>query len=60
MRAKKGERVIMKITGSLVELMIEIDPHKYKKFVVFEKGRPVLYVEVNKAIYGEITAAMEF
>jgi hypothetical protein len=32
------ERVIMKITGVLVDLLVSIDPTKYGPFVVSEKG----------------------
>jgi hypothetical protein len=44
---KEGEeRVIMKITGMLVDVLVEIDPGKYGRFVVFERGSKTLYVEV--------------
>jgi hypothetical protein len=33
------ERVIMKITGMLVDLLVEIDPGRYGPFVVYEKGQ---------------------
>ena len=52
------ERVIMKITGVLVELLLEIDPGKYGSFVVFEKGEKILYVRVLKALYGMLIAAL--
>ena len=48
---KEGEDcVVMKITGVLVDMMMEIAPETYGKFVVYEKGRKVLYVAVLKAI----------
>jgi hypothetical protein len=52
------ERVIMKITGVLVELLLEIDPGKYGSFLVFEKGEKILYVRVLKALYGMLIAAL--
>jgi hypothetical protein len=46
-KVKPGDdRVIMKITGVLVDMLIQLDPECYKEFVVFEKGKKVLYVEV--------------
>eukprot|EP00980_Cylindrotheca_fusiformis_P022076 scaffold8970_cov88-Cylindrotheca_fusiformis.AAC.1 len=37
---KEGEdRVIMKITGVLVDLLVDLNPHTYKNFVVFENGK---------------------
>ena len=55
---KKGDRVIMKVTGRLVQLIVELDPELYTKFVVHEKGRPVIYLEVTKAIYGMLVASL--
>jgi hypothetical protein len=52
------ERVIMKITGVLVDLLVSIDPTKYGPFVVTEKGTKTLYVEVLKALYGMLVAAL--
>ena len=56
---KEGEdRVTMKITGVLVDMMIEIAPETYGQFVVYENGRKVIYVVVLKAIYGMLQAAL--
>eukprot|EP00980_Cylindrotheca_fusiformis_P025987 scaffold15098_cov74-Cylindrotheca_fusiformis.AAC.1 len=57
---KEGEdRVIMKITGVLVDLLVDLDPHTYKNFVVFEnRKKEVVYVAVLKAIYGMLQAAL--
>ena len=56
---KKGEdRVIMKITGSMVDLLLEIDPIGYDGFVVIEKGKRVVYVEVQRAIYGHLESSL--
>jgi hypothetical protein len=58
-KTKDGEtRVIMKITGVLVDLLVEMAPTTYKEFVVFENGKKVLYVEVLKALYGMLVAAL--
>ena len=56
---KKGEeRVMMKITGVLVDLLCELDPHTYAPFVVYENGRKVLYVQVLRAIYGMLQSSL--
>ena len=56
---KEGEeRVMMKITGVLVDLLVELAPEVYGPYVVFENGRKVLYVQVIKAIYGMLQAAL--
>jgi hypothetical protein len=47
---KNGEeRVIMKVTGMLVDLLVEIDPARYGPYVVYEKGVKTLYVQVLRA-----------
>jgi hypothetical protein len=52
------ERVIMKITGVLVDLLVSIDPTKYGPFVVTEKGTKTLYVQVVRALYGMLVASL--
>jgi hypothetical protein len=63
-----GERVIMKITGVLVNMLVQFIPELYGPHVVLEKGkvlyiivlnatgRKVLYVIVLKAINGMLDA----
>ena len=45
------ERVIMKITGVLVEMLVKMDSETYKKNMVFENRKKVIYVVVLRAIY---------
>ena len=52
------ERIIMKITGKLVDMLINLDATMYGPFVVFEKNERVIYVQVLKAIYGMLQAAL--
>ena len=41
---KPGEdRVIMKITGVLVDMLVQLDPKLYGPFVVYENGRTVIW-----------------
>ena len=48
---KEGEeRVMMKITGLLVDMLVQLDPQLYKSHIVYEKGHKVLYVQVLRAI----------
>ena len=49
---KEGEeRVMMKITGVLVGMLVQLDPQLYGPHIVYEKGRKVLYLQVRRAIY---------
>ena len=52
------ERVIMKIHGPLVSMLVKLDPALYGPYIVFEKGEKVVYVRVLKAIYGMLQAAL--
>jgi hypothetical protein len=52
------EKVVMKTTGKLVDLLVRIAPNVYGPFVVFDKGRKVIYLQVLKALYGMLQAAL--
>ena len=52
-----NSRVMMKITGLLVDMLIELDP-RYWDYVVKENGKRVIYVRVLRAIYGMLEASM--
>jgi hypothetical protein len=57
----KGERTVhMKLEGKMAELMVQIDPKMYRKYIQMENGRMVLYVELEKALYGTLTGAFLF
>ena len=58
-KVKDGEeQVYMKISGSLVDMLVELAPETYSDYVVFENGRKILYVVVLRAIYGMLQAAL--
>jgi hypothetical protein len=52
------DRVVMKITGVLVDTLVDINPKLYGPAVVLENRKKVIYVEVLKAIYGMLEAAL--
>jgi hypothetical protein len=54
------ERVMMKITGVLVDLLVELNPELYGPYVIYEKHKrnKVLHVQVMRAIYGMLEAAI--
>jgi hypothetical protein len=52
------DRVMMKITGVLVDMLVDINPESYRRDIVLENRKKVLYVEVLKAIYGMLAAAL--
>ena len=56
--SKGKEKVIMKITGSLVKILLRLAPDVYNGYVVYEKGKAVIYVVVLRALYGMLISAM--
>ena len=55
------EYVIMVFRGRLAELMAEVDPKLYRKYIILGKnGQPLLYVKLRKSIYGLLRAALIF
>ena len=52
------EKIIMKITGVLVDMLVQIAPEIYGSYVVYEHGKKVLYVEVLKALYGMLQSSL--
>ena len=42
------------------ELLKRVDPGKYIKQVVAEKGKKVLYMGMKKSLYGALKAALLF
>ena len=56
---KEGdEKIIMKIWGQLVEMLLEISLVTYKDYVVYENGKKVLYVQMMKALYGMMKSSL--
>ena len=50
-------KILMKFKGRMVNILISVN-EKYKKFVTYEKGIKVIYVRLNKALYGTVQAAL--
>jgi hypothetical protein len=58
-KVKDGdERVVMKIVGVLADMLVKLNPELYGSYMVYEKNRKVLYVQVMRAIYGILEAAL--
>jgi hypothetical protein len=51
--------VLMVLKGELAEMMVQIVPQVYRKYVtVDKKGTPILYVKLQKALYELMRAIM--
>ena len=46
--------------GKMVDILTNLDPKMYRKYITTEKGRPVLYVELKKSLYGTLHATLFF
>ena len=54
------ECVMMKISGVLVDILLEDSPDVYSPCVVYKGQKKTLYVAVFKAIYGMLISALLF
>ena len=61
LQADKPDLVLMRLDGILTELMVKIAPQIYPKFITINaKGKPVLCVQLEKAVYGMMKSAHLF
>ena len=54
LHADNKDYIIMKMVGTLAELMVKTNPKLYRQYVILEKGRSVLYLRLQKTLYGMI------
>ena len=60
MQADIDDVVHVKFEGEIAEMLVKLDPKLYRKYVKNENGKTVLYVELLKALYGTLKAALLF
>ena len=60
LHADNNQDVIMFMQGRLAKLMHLIAPQTYQKFITVEKGKKVLYLKVQKALYCLLKSALLF
>jgi Reverse transcriptase (RNA-dependent DNA polymerase) len=60
MQVDIDEVVHIRLEGALAELLTKVDPALYTKYLVKEKGKTVMYVQLDKALYGTLSASMLF
>ena len=58
-RDAQGDRIVMKIRGAMVDMLLEID-ETYRGYVVMENGQKTLYVHILRAIYGMLMSGLLF
>ena len=58
LKADMPDYVLLRVTGEAVDALLRVNAEKYAKYVVIENGVKVLYLRLNKAMYGTIKAAI--
>ena len=57
-KAEDGEeQIVMKITGTLVNILTDMEP-EMRKYIVIENGKRVIYTIVLRAIYGMLQSSL--
>jgi hypothetical protein len=55
------DKAIVRLRGKLAELMVQVAPEVYRKFVIInKKGQTVLYVRLLNVLYGILKGALLF
>jgi hypothetical protein len=60
MQVEMDEVVHVRLEGVMVDLLTELDPKKYEPCVITQNEKKVLYVQLMKALYGTMRAALLF
>jgi len=61
LHAENDEHTIMLLKGKLAELLVQVEPSLYRKYVITNsKGEPMLYVKLAKSLYGLLQSALLF
>jgi hypothetical protein len=61
LHSDSDEDITMILKGRLAELMVQVAPNLYRKYIsVDKKGMAILYIKMQKAIYGLLRSALLF
>jgi hypothetical protein len=60
MQADIDEVVHVRFEGEIAEMLVRMDPKLYRKYIRYENGKAVLYVELLKALYETLRPALLF
>ncbi len=61
MNTNIDEEVIMVLKGDLADMIVQIAPEIYRKYIAVDrKGTKMLYVKLQKALYGLMRASLLF
>jgi len=61
LHAESDEDITMVLKGRLAELMVQVALNLYRKYITVDrKGTAILYVKMQKALYGLLRSALLF
>jgi hypothetical protein len=60
MQADMDEHIHVRLSGPLATMLMSVDPAKYKPYLSTEKGKPLIYMKLYKALYGTMQASLLF
>ena len=60
MHADIDEVIHLRLVGELAKLLTKVDPDVYEQYLVHENGQAVIYVVLNKALYGTLQGEILF
>jgi hypothetical protein len=61
LHADSDEDITMVLKGRLAKLMVQVAPNLYRKYVALNKrNTPIIYVKIQKALYGLLRSALLF
>jgi hypothetical protein len=60
LQAEIDEIIYVKMAGTIVDILVGINSPKYEAYITKEGDKKVLYVRLNKALYGTLRAALLF
>ena len=60
MHSEMDEVLHLRLDGPMAELLCKVDETKYRQYMCYEKKKPVLYVQLMRALYGTLQAALLF
>jgi len=58
LKAKQPDFVLLRVTGPAIDAIVRANKEKYQPFITYENGTRVLYLQLLKAMYGTLTAAL--
>ena len=60
LQATMDDDVWIKFENEVADVLVELDPERYKSCVYYHNGRKFLYAKVINAIYGDMKSALLF